>query len=917
VIEKIKRKIKWVRSTDFLAVLTLFFSSILFFYDLFKERFLLTERDLGAYFIPPRFFWVESIRHGDLPLWNPYQFSGHPFFANPQNAILYPLNGLFFFLPFDVAFNEIIILHFFLGGLFTYLFVKDLKVNSTGALISGLIFMLSGYLLSVHSLLTILLSSVWTPLIMMFFRRAILSPGLKNEMLTSIFMTISFLGGGVEIVYGNFFVLLVMVIFSPFPYIGFVGDEPRRYKFLCSVPIYWGRIKGLFNRFRSLLIVSIVFLLLSAIQFIPFLELLIHSVRGKGISYQEATVWSFAPKDILLFFLPDAYGYFLDMKKYWVNQCWFKTLYTGGLPFILSLVFFLSGRHVGEPLFGLHQIGRPQRAAPAIRAGREWAAEFGKSRGFYVALILVSLFLALGQYNPLYPLVFKYVPFFNGIRYPVKFLYIFILILSVTAGLGFQKLTEYSREGGNKRLKNLLILFSVVSGLFLLFLILGHKEIESFLKGKGIDTPDFSFLSINLYHVKRLFFYLALFFLTLRVGYEVKWKGWIKVLLVLFLTADLFGNMGFYGKEKTQDYFRKTRILEIISSDQDHFRIFSTAKTISTDIPILAGNATYIDYLKEKHLPSMNLLYKLHDIWGIDVIHLKRIDDVYRAFTGTPSISSSNLVDLYSMKYIISVTLIEKDPRFELIYSRLEGLEGKREDLLKENTIKLYRNRNPLPRAWLVKDHRVLDEKSILAILSGKEFDPRREVLLEEEPGVNPPNLPRFRVVPTLLKGGEDRALVKGGKERELVKGKKEKGFAKGGAVGLTRQENKKGDRSESPLQNKKDVGEPHSGLPEFISERNNCLQLFVEAKEVSFLVLSDTYFPGWRAYLDGKPVKIFRANYNFRAVSIPPGKHEVKFVYHPMSVKLGVLVTSLGIIGILVMGLSSRFKRRVFPPVC
>jgi hypothetical protein len=280
----------------------------------------------------------------------------------------------------------------------------------------------------------------------------------------------------------------------------------------------------------------------------------------------------------------------------------------------------------------------------------------------------------------------------------------------------------------------------------------------------------------------------------------------------------------------------------------------------------------------------MNILYKLHDTWGIDVIHLERTDDLYRAFTSTPSISSNNLVDLYSMKYIISVTPIEKDPRFELIYSRLEGLEGKKEDLLKENTIKLYRNRNPLPRAWLVRDHRVLDEKSILAILSGKEFNPRKEVLLEEEPGGNLPH-------PPLVRGEEERGLVKGGK------------------AGTRGQENKKGDRSESPLQNKKDVGEPHSGLPEFVSESNNRLQLFVEAKEDSFLVLSDTYFPGWKAYLDGNPVKIFRANYNFRAVSIPPGKHEVKFVYHPMSVKLGVLITSLGIIGILVMGLCLRFK--------
>jgi hypothetical protein len=295
------------------------------------------------------------------------------------------------------------------------------------------------------------------------------------------------------------------------------------------------------------------------------------------------------------------------------------------------------------------------------------------------------------------------------------------------------------------------------------------------------------------------------------------------------------------------------------------------------------GNATYIDYLKEKHLPSMNLLYKLHDIWGIDVIHLKRTDDVYRAFTGTPSISSSNLVDLYSMKYIISVTPIEGDSRFELIYSRIEGLQGKKEELLRGNTIKLYRNRNPLPRAWLVKDHRVLDEKSILAILPGEGFNPRKEVLLEEDPGWATPNsLPRRpRSRPRAGQAGEPSTL-------------RSRATAEDG-------------RTPNAI----------SELPEIVSESNNRVGLHVRTKENAFLVLSDTYFPGWKAYLDGNPVKIFRANYNFRAVSVPPGKHEVKFVYHPVSIKLGLVVTLLGVIGILVMGLSSRLKRRVLPPVC
>jgi hypothetical protein len=860
VIDKIKGKIEWVRSPDFLAVLTLFFSPLLFFYDIFTGRFLFTERDLGPYFIPPRFFWVESLKNGDFPLWNPYQFSGHPFFANPQHAVLYPFNGLFFLLPFDVVFNAIIILHFFLGGLFTYLFLKDLRVNSTGALISGLIFMLSGYLLSVHSLLTILLSSVWTPLIMMFFRRAIQRPGFKNEIITAILITISFLGGGIEIVYGNFLVLLFMAIFSSYPDAEFAGDKPRCYKFFFSAPVYWGRIRNLFSRCRSLVIVSILFLFLSAIQLFPFLELFHQSIRGNGISYQEATTWSFAYKDVLLFFLPDAYGYFLDMKKYWVTQCWFKTLYTGGLPFILSLIFFLAPHPSPLP-----QRGEGVKERPFSPSGeRDEMSGFGKERRLFLVLMFFSVFLSLGHYNPLYPFVFKYVPFLNGIRYPAKFFYLFILILSVTAGLGFQRLIELSKERGVKRFKNLLIIFSLTSGFILLFLVLGHKEIEHFLKLREIDYPQFNLLSVNLYNAKRFFFYLALFFLLIRIGNEVKWKGWAKILLVFFLIADLFGNMGYFGKEKTEVFFRKSKSLEAISSDKGNFRLFSTAKTISMDSTILINDPTYSNLLKERNLPSMNLFYSLHDIWGIDVIRVKRTDELYRIFIAAPSISTTHLIDLYGVKYITSVTPLEEKNKFELIYARLEGLQGKKKDLLKKNTIKLYKNHSPLPRAWLVRDFKVLDSKTILSRMTSKDFRPDREVLLEEKPKW----------------GGE--------------------------AIG---------GRREPPLRKTNDVGEPLSGLPqkvEIIYEKNNRLQLLVKSKEDNLLVLSDTYYPGWKAFVDGTPQKIYQADYAFRAVPLNPGTHRLEFVYDPMSFKLGAGVTLLGILGCIGMGWVARRKRRV-----
>ncbi len=950
---------RWVRTIDFWAVLTLFFSSLLFFYDLFGERYLLTERDLAPYFIPPRFFWVESLRQGDFPLWNPYQFSGHPFFANPQHAILYPLNGLFFLLPFDIAFNAVIILHFFLAGLFTYLFLKDLKVSSTGSLISGLILMLSGYLLSVHSLLTILLSVIWTPLIMMFFRRAMISPGIRNEILTAVFMTLSFLGGGIEVVYGNFFVLLLMVIFSinrgdwgeslliagkgviPAPHQG-AGLTPAGIQESTGFPrIKYGAglVKpGMTNylrlmsiciiRFKSLLIISILFIILSAVQLIPFLELWMHSIRGQGITYQEATVWSFAPKDIFLFFLPDAYGYFLDMKKYWITQCWLKTMYTGGLPFVLSLIFFLiphpdplpKGEGTrGNPLpKGEGTSGNPlperegTRGNPLPYGGEGRVRGIRRGRILFLSLMFFSLFLSLGQYNPLYPFVFKYVPFFNGIRYPVKFLYIFILALAITAGLGFERLMQFSnriqkntdpmslpprigvrgklqRESRNvgknwipasagmtflilkrlfqqptkirdgKGLKHLLIAFSLISGFILLFLVLGHKEVEHFLKLREIDFPQFNHLSTNLHHTKRFFFYLTLFFLLLRVGYEVGWKGWIKAFIVFFLIADLFGNMGFYGKEKIFDYLKKTRVLEIVTSDKGPFRTFSTGKTIALDSPILIGNGVPFDLIKEKHLSSLNMIFQVHDIWGVDVVRLKRSDDLYKKLISLPSISSSRLVDLYGVKYVISITPIEQDPRFELVYARLEGLEGNKEDLLKLNTIKLYRNKSPLPRAWLVKDFKVMDSKEILSAISHPNFDPRKEVLLEEEP--------------------------------EWPK--------------------KMGGHSGPPLQNINDVGEPLRGLPEgveFISESNNRLSLQAKVEEEGILILSDTYYPGWKVFVNGRKEKILRANYNFRGVVLLKGTYQVEFVYAPFSFKLGAGIT---LVGVMVCGIIGWIDRK------
>ncbi|MBN1263835.1 MAG: YfhO family protein [Candidatus Pacebacteria bacterium] len=65
-----------------------------------------------------------------------------------------------------------------------------------------------------------------------------------------------------------------------------------------------------------------------------------------------------------------------------------------------------------------------------------------------------------------------------------------------------------------------------------------------------------------------------------------------------------------------------------------------------------------------------------------------------------------------------------------------------------------------------------------------------------------------------------------------------------------------------------------------------------VETSHSGFFYLSDNYYPGWQVFVDGRPETLYRANYSFRAVQIPEGKHEVKFIYQPKSFKIGLIVT-------------------------
>lgn len=107
----------------------------------------------------------------------------------------------------------------------------------------------------------------------------------------------------------------------------------------------------------------------------------------------------------------------------------------------------------------------------------------------------------------------------------------------------------------------------------------------------------------------------------------------------------------------------------------------------------------------------------------------------------------------------------------------------------------------------------------------------------------------------------------------------------------------------------------PQGGRDEVAMVRDGAGEVVVRAslEHPGFLVLSDSYYPGWMVYVDGREAELLRADYALRAVHLDAGDHEVRFSYEPRSFKLGLALSTVGLL-VLLAGLlwpkaSPRFR--------
>lgn len=95
----------------------------------------------------------------------------------------------------------------------------------------------------------------------------------------------------------------------------------------------------------------------------------------------------------------------------------------------------------------------------------------------------------------------------------------------------------------------------------------------------------------------------------------------------------------------------------------------------------------------------------------------------------------------------------------------------------------------------------------------------------------------------------------------------------------------------------------------EFWRDGEDVVALLVRARAPSVLVLTDSYYPGWRAWVNGQQTPIYRVNYAFRGLRVPAGESHVVMRYEPASFQVGMFLSLAGLA--LVAGWLARFSGR------
>jgi len=891
----------------FLAAVTL----LVFWKVIFHSDFtLLVGGDMASSYYP--WFDVASfwLKKGVLLLWDPYVYAGKFNMGELQPGLFYPLNWIFMLLPASLdGMQALIILDYFLAALFTYLLARSLEISRSGACISAVSFAIGGFNAHIYSYLNVLSGFVWMPLVLLLFlksfREAKRVQQVRSAIGSGLLLGLSFLAGHhIPVIHTGFFLLL---------YCGF------------RVVADWGKT-GLREKVAPLAVLGAVActaLLATAFQWLPSAEWARHVYRwvgaGDPIKWGQQVPYSVlqetskaAPQDAVSLVLP-----YVSVSG--------ASAYVGATMLFLALVGLLFVR--------------------------------GRTPAFFGIAAVVYFFLSWGRYSALHGWINTFVPGLWFAREVFYYLVPFQICLALLAGWGLDYLVRSYPVSADRRLQAFIPAMGWIMAL--LVVLLGLMAAGLYLYGRlPMDHAFIRALSGLASYVAAL----GLLLFLLHTG-RIR-PVWFCNAIVALLVVDLVSHFSSDIPTKSQppgaantyvrEFWREPAAVRFLKEERrkSYFRVDDPDNVLPPnfgdvwrlDATMGHGATALVDYFDFRRAgwgPGSNASALLNAAYFMSRSPLHGWESVsegpgflcrnpravprafvasrFRSFTS----DSEMLKWLASPAFDLRETVLLHESDLYLIGAGFPGAyHNDQEGIRIESPTRLTAADKEIKH---IPDAEARRRMLVFQLPWGWSAGDQTSLLLSPERD----GIECFLVIGYRPGGGGvsrlSAKLEAGGVATEIpfelpAAGVMESGLRKE-AVSLGRLDRKTYRLSLTVpegcgahidnlrvISGAPPAGTDEAGTAHLTSFEPNRLRLQAEIRRPSFLVLSEVYYPGWEALVDGKPAPLLRADYVLRAVPLMPGEHSVELRFRSRTFLWGLAISALGLAGIACLFARPRF---------
>lgn len=353
---------------------------------LLKTTFL--SGDYLAQFYPWYKLYSQSIKSLSLPYWISYNQCGFPLFAEGQIGALYPVNILtYLLLPWKAAYSFNIVVHFFMGGIFAYAYIRKKGFTQLAGCLAAFLFCFSSAFAGCFFNIVSLRTLVWFPLALLLIDLYIENGKFRHLLISAYIISLQFLAGFAQ-----------MAAYAYLFYIFYI---------ICYIWVYKKNYRQILKKLALFLIISSVLIILVSLpQLLASSEMASYSNRPfADINF---ALWgSFNPAGLV--------GLFFPYSAMAIGTTFFVGIFS--LFFIFICFGCAKQRKDLIPLLGI---------------------------------LILGCLLALGKFNPLYVIFIKLFKIYS-LRNPSKFLFFGISACAFLAAAGFDLFFDKKYDNGLKR----------------------------------------------------------------------------------------------------------------------------------------------------------------------------------------------------------------------------------------------------------------------------------------------------------------------------------------------------------------------------------------------------------------------------------------------------------------------------------